>query len=135
MPRRHELHLQDADPVSVDAMGRAIRDAVAHLEAALGDVAYNIGFHTAPHEHSGQYHWHVHLLAEPRDAAGFERGTGVMINVTPPERGGGDAAATPAAPQRDTRSVSAPTTKPRPPRCGGSSSRSSRTSTGWPTPS
>ena len=34
-------------------MGRAIRDAVAHLESAIGDVAYNLGFHTAPHEHSG----------------------------------------------------------------------------------
>ena len=39
MPRRHELHIQDADPVSIESMGRAIRDAVAHLEAALGDVA------------------------------------------------------------------------------------------------
>ena len=86
MPRRHELHLQHADPASVDAMGRAIRDAVAHLEAAIGDVAFNIGFHTAPHEHSGEYHWHVHLWPNLVTQAGFERGTGVMINVTTPER-------------------------------------------------
>ena len=86
MPRRHEPHLQDADPRSLEAMGRAIRDAVAHVIAAIGDVAYNIGFHTAPHEHSGQYHWHVHLWPNVVTAAGFERGTGVMINVTPPER-------------------------------------------------
>ena len=31
MPRRHEAHLQDADDGSLDAMGRAIRDAVRHL--------------------------------------------------------------------------------------------------------
>ena len=67
-------------------MGRAIRDAVAHLESAIGDVAYNLGFHTAPHEHSGQYHWHVHLWPNLVTQAGFERGTGVMINVMPPER-------------------------------------------------
>jgi len=85
MPRRHELHIQDADPISIESMGRAIRDAVAHLETALGDVAFNLGFHTAPHEHSGQYHWHVHLWPNLVTAAGFERGTGVMINVTPPE--------------------------------------------------
>ena len=85
MPRRHELHLQDADPASLAGMGRAIRDAVAHLEAALGDVAYNIGFHTAPHEHAGQYHWHVHLWPNLVTQAGFERGTGVLINVMPPE--------------------------------------------------
>jgi len=85
MPRRHEAHLQDADPVSLDAMGRGIRDAVKHLNAAFGDLAYNIGFHTAPHEHSGQYHWHVHLWPNLVTSAGFERGTGVMINVMPPE--------------------------------------------------
>lgn len=86
MPRRHELHLQHADPQSLEAMGRAIRDAVAHLEAAIGDVAYNLGFHTAPHEHSGAYHWHVHLWPNLVTQAGFERGTGVMINVVEPER-------------------------------------------------
>jgi UDPglucose--hexose-1-phosphate uridylyltransferase len=86
MPRRHELHLQDADQQSLAAVGRAIRDAVAHLNAALGDVAYNLGFHTAPHEHSGQYHWHVHLWPNLVTQAGFERGTGVMINVVPPEK-------------------------------------------------
>jgi UDPglucose--hexose-1-phosphate uridylyltransferase len=86
MPRRHEMHLQDADDASLAAMGRAIRDAAAHLEIAIGDVAYNLGFHTAPHEHAGQYHWHVHLWPNLTTQAGFERGTGVMINVMPPER-------------------------------------------------
>jgi len=85
MPRHHEAHLQDVDQVNLDAMGRGIRDAVLHLHSALGDVAYNLGFHTAPHEHSGQYHWHVHLWPNLVTAAGFERGTGVMINVMPPE--------------------------------------------------
>ncbi|MET0143809.1 MAG: galactose-1-phosphate uridylyltransferase [Ilumatobacteraceae bacterium] len=85
MPRRHELHLQDAEDESAEAMGLAIRDAVKHLNAALGDVAYNLGLHTAPHEHSGQYHWHVHLWPNLVTSAGFERGTGVMINVTSPE--------------------------------------------------
>jgi UDPglucose--hexose-1-phosphate uridylyltransferase len=85
MPRTHEAHLQDADPASLDAMGRGIRDAVLHLNSAVPDVAYNLGLHTAPHEHAGQYHWHVHLWPNLVTAAGFERGTGVMINVMPPE--------------------------------------------------
>ena len=89
MPRRHEAHLQDADPTSLTAIGRGIRDAVKHLNAALGDLSYNLGFHTAPHEHSGQFHWHVHLWPNLVTAAGFERGTGVMINVMPPERAAG----------------------------------------------
>jgi UDPglucose--hexose-1-phosphate uridylyltransferase len=85
MPREHGAHLQDAGHATLSAIGRGIRDAVKHLNAALGDIAYNVGFHTAPHEHGGQYHWHVHLWPTLVTAAGFERGTGVMINVMPPE--------------------------------------------------
>ncbi len=67
------------------AMGRAIRDAVGQLESLIGDVAFNLGVHSAPHEHAGEYHWHVHLWPNLVTQAGFERGTGVMINVVPPE--------------------------------------------------
>jgi len=42
-------------------------------------------FHTAPHQHTGQFHWHVHLFPKLVTTAGFERGTGVMINIVPPE--------------------------------------------------
>lgn len=85
MPRHHEAHLQAADDRSLDAMGRAIRDAVGQLESAIGDVAFNLGIHSAPHEHGGEYHWHVHLWPNLVTQAGFERGTGVMINVVSPE--------------------------------------------------
>ena len=139
IPRRHEPHLQDADAASLAAMGRAIRDAVAHLESALGDVAYNLGFHTAPHEHSGQFHWHVHLWPKLVTQAGFERGTGVMINVMPPELAAETlrAVARPPDERRAAwpRSRSAPTSTPRPSDVWrGRSNRSSATSTGWPTP-
>jgi UDPglucose--hexose-1-phosphate uridylyltransferase len=86
VPRRHELHLQDSDDRTLEAMGTALRDATSLLNRALGDVAYNVGFHTAPHQHAGEYHWHVHIWPNLVTQAGFERGTGVMINIVPPER-------------------------------------------------
>jgi UDPglucose--hexose-1-phosphate uridylyltransferase len=86
VPLRHEQHLQDADDDSLDAMGRALRDATAFLNEALGDIAYNVGFHTAPHQHGGEFHWHIHLWPNLHTIAGFERGTGVLINVVPPEQ-------------------------------------------------
>jgi UDPglucose--hexose-1-phosphate uridylyltransferase len=42
-------------------------------------------FHTAPHHYTGEYHWHVHLWPKLTTTAGFERGTGVLINIMPPE--------------------------------------------------
>jgi len=86
VPRRHDLHLTDADDESLKAVGRALRDATAFLNRALGDVAYNVGFHTAPHAHEGEYHWHVHIWPNLVTQAGFERGTGVLINIVPPEQ-------------------------------------------------
>lgn len=90
IPREHEAHLQNATADSAAAMGRALRDAVRTLNAALGDVAFNVGFHTAPHEHTGQYHWHIHVWPTLTTEAGFERGTGVMINIVPPEAAAGN---------------------------------------------
>ena len=85
VPRRHELHLQDADDASLEAVGRALRDATGFLNRAVGDVSYNVGFHTAPHQHEGEYHWHAHVWPNLVTQAGFERGTGVLINIMPPE--------------------------------------------------
>jgi UDPglucose--hexose-1-phosphate uridylyltransferase len=86
VPRHHEGHLQDAPDDSLAAVGIALRDALGHLNAALGDVAFNLGFHTAPHQHTGQYHWHAHVWPNLVTQAGFERGTGVMLNIVPPEQ-------------------------------------------------
>ena len=86
VPRQHELHLQDAADASLDAVGRALRDSTAFLNRALGDVSYNVGFHTAPHQHTGEYHWHAHVWPNLVTQAGFERGTGVLINIMPPEQ-------------------------------------------------
>ena len=135
MPRRHELHLQDADARQPRGDGpRRSATPSRHLNAALGDVAYNLGFHTAPHEHAGEYHWHVHLWPNLVTPAGFERGTGVMINVMPPETGRRDAARRPHPGVTRIR-VSADYDAP-PGRASGTCHRADRdaTSTGWPTP-
>ncbi len=89
IPRRHDIHLPDSPDEALDGVGRAVRDSVHHLDEVLGDVSYNLVVHTAPHHHEGQYHWHVHLWPKLVTTAGFEQGTGVLINIVPPE----DAAA------------------------------------------
>ena len=56
------------------------------LRRAVGDVAYNVVFHTAPHHHRDEhYHWHVHVVPRLTSVAGFEQGTGVLINIVAPE--------------------------------------------------
>ena len=85
IPRHHDLHLTDSDDTTLSAVGLAIRDAIGHLREAVGDVSYNVVFRTAPHQYSGAFHWHVNILPKLHTTAGFERGTGVLINIVPPE--------------------------------------------------
>lgn len=85
MPRSHCQHITDCSDDQATGVGLAIRDAMRHIVATIGDVAFNLVFHTAPAHHSGQFHWHVHLFPKLTTAAGFERGTGVMINIVAPE--------------------------------------------------
>jgi UDPglucose--hexose-1-phosphate uridylyltransferase len=85
IPRTHEAHLQESAPADLAAMGRALRDVLGRARALLGDVSYNLVFHTAPHLHGGPFHWHAHIWPKLVSVAGFERGTGVLINIVPPE--------------------------------------------------
>jgi len=85
LPRPHDVHMIDAEPQDVVAVGRALRTALRKLRTTLGDTAYNLVIHTAPHRHTGPFHWHVHLLPRVTSLPGFEQGTGVMINILAPE--------------------------------------------------
>jgi UDPglucose--hexose-1-phosphate uridylyltransferase len=86
LPRTHRTHLADASDAEITAVGLALRTALQRLRAALGEVSYNLVFHTAPHRHGGPYHWHVHVAPRLTSIPGFEQGTGVAINVVPPEQ-------------------------------------------------
>jgi UDPglucose--hexose-1-phosphate uridylyltransferase len=85
MPKDHQQHLTDSSDDALTGVGLAVRDALKHLVATLGDIAFNLVFHTAPSHHEGTYHWHAHLFPKLTTTAGFERGTGVMINIIAPE--------------------------------------------------
>lgn len=97
VPRQHQVHIQDEEPATLAAIGRNLRDAIRILNARLGDVAFNLVVHTAPHQHNGPYHWHIHIWPKLVTVAGFERGTGVMINIVPPEDAARDLRATASA--------------------------------------
>jgi len=90
LPKAHEGHITDAKPGDLVAVGRALRDCLDKLRTRVDDLAYNLVFHTLPHHHDDEFHWHVHVLPRVASVVGFEQGTGVLINIVAPE----DAAAT-----------------------------------------
>jgi UDPglucose--hexose-1-phosphate uridylyltransferase len=66
-------------------VGCVLRDGLARLRDRVGDLPYNLVFHTLPHHHDNEFHWHVHLLPRVSSVVGFEQGTGVLINIVGPE--------------------------------------------------
>jgi len=85
VPRVHDAYLHHARPADTASVGRAVRVALVAMRERLGDVPYNVIFHSAPYRSRSEYHWHVHLLPKLTTRAGFEMGTGVLINVVGPE--------------------------------------------------
>ena len=75
-------------------MGRALRTCLGQLRDKVGDVAYNMVFHSAPYRVNEPFHWHVHVLPKATTRAGFEMGTGVAINIVAPEYAAEDLRAT-----------------------------------------
>ncbi len=86
IPRAHGPHLHRSSPADLAGVGHAVRKAVGQLRQRLGDVAYNLVFHSAPYRPSGTFHWHAHIWPKITTLAGFELGTGVFINIVPPEQ-------------------------------------------------
>ncbi|HUC38434.1 MAG TPA: HIT domain-containing protein [Acidimicrobiales bacterium] len=86
IPRTHGPHLHRATPADLVAVGRALRTVLGQLRYRLGDIAYNLVFHSAPYRASEPYHWHAHIWPKLTTQAGFELGTGVLINIVAPEQ-------------------------------------------------
>jgi UDPglucose--hexose-1-phosphate uridylyltransferase len=90
IPRSHESHLYAAQDEDLAAVGASVQLALASLRERLGDVAYNVMFHSAPYRTSADFHWHVHVVPKISTRGGFEMGSGVLINVVEPERAADD---------------------------------------------
>jgi UDPglucose--hexose-1-phosphate uridylyltransferase len=86
IPRRAEPRFE-AEGGTGTAM---IRTALVALARALGGPPQlNLWVRTAPRG-TEEFGWHVDLLPRLTMRAGFEMGTGIDINVYPPERAAAD---------------------------------------------
>ena len=85
IPRVHGSHLHGAETEDLTAVGVGLQKGLRALRDVLGDNAYNVVFHSAPYRATGAFHWHAHVYPKVTTRAGFELGTGVLINVVAPE--------------------------------------------------
>ena len=86
VPRHHTPHLYRSGTEDLVAVGLALKSSLGQLREVVGDVAYNLVFHSAPYRVNDPFHWHVHVWPKATTRAGFEMGTGVAINIVNPEQ-------------------------------------------------
>jgi len=84
-PRKHQCCLLDLSQVEVEALARTIRVSLGGLRTMLSDPPYNFGFHQITGGASDCFHWHLEVYPRLSVWAGFEKSTGMFINVVSPE--------------------------------------------------
>jgi len=87
LPKAHDPFFEDAQKHEYVNLSKILRNLVLRMEKVLSNPPYNLIIHSTPlRETDGRYyHWHIELMPKLTHVAGFEWGSGVYINPTPPE--------------------------------------------------
>lgn len=87
LPKKHNSHFEELSPQEVNNLSSVIRLTLAKLYKGLNDPAYNYYIHTSPCKSLSRpdYHWHIEIFPKLNIQAGFEMGSGIMINIARPE--------------------------------------------------
>lgn len=87
LPKTHQssfLEMSESDHLT---LARCFKDILTRLKLALNDPPFNFMLHTRPisKESHEYYHWHFEIIPKLTKVAGFEWGSGMYVNPTPPE--------------------------------------------------
>jgi len=84
-PKEHQCCLLDLSQTQVRSLAEALRVSLGGLNSILNDPPYNFGFHQICAEAREHFHWHLEVYPRLSIWAGFEKSTGMFINVVSPE--------------------------------------------------
>lgn len=87
LPKRHAHRFDETEPVEIHELAAVFQEILRRLDRALAQPDYRYVLHTAPlgEECEDFYHWHLELLPRVADGYGFDWGSGMFVNATPPE--------------------------------------------------
>ena len=81
--RGRACRFDEATDDEIAAVATTTREGLRRLAAVVGDVPYNLVVHSAPP--GTAFHWWIEVQTRVAVVAGFEMGTGIFVNVTPPD--------------------------------------------------
>jgi UDPglucose--hexose-1-phosphate uridylyltransferase len=83
--RSTRARFDEATDAEIEVVARSAHDVLGRLDTLLGDPPYNLLIQTAPPSARPGFHWYVRITPRVSVIAGFERSTGLFVNVVPPE--------------------------------------------------
>lgn len=87
IPKEHQAGFDLINDSQLENMSLIVQEVTRRINGSLNGPPYNMVLHSAPvgNSHAAHYHWHLEILPRLTIVAGFEWGTGIIINPTPPE--------------------------------------------------
>jgi len=97
LPRKHHSRFEEMSDEESLQLAKMLKDTLMRIKKTLNDPPYNYVLHTSPNPIpragkpdywgtvSYDYHWHIEIIPRLTKVAGFEWGSGLYINPTPPE--------------------------------------------------
>jgi UDPglucose--hexose-1-phosphate uridylyltransferase len=87
MPKLHKSSFGNISEDEIKDLSHVLKEVLLKLHMGLGNPDYNFVIHTSPvdDEHKSYYLWHIQIIPRLTQAAGFELGSGIYINIALPE--------------------------------------------------
>ncbi len=95
LPKKHNADFGKTALEDIPDFALILKECLGRIRGLLNDPPFNFVLHTAPFRHKKKpgywktidedYHWYIQIMPRLTHDAGFEWGTGIYINPTPPE--------------------------------------------------
>ncbi len=86
VPRSHAGNFSQLSDTHLDDLAGMLSATLDRLHRGLNDPPYNLMLHSAPTDGAHpEFHWHIEIWPKLSLPAGFEWGTGIMVNTALPE--------------------------------------------------
>jgi len=86
LPKVHAPAFESLADTEADELATVVQGLLARVHRAFHGPDFNLIVKSAPFGHAGPYHWRIEVLPRTTSTAGWEWGTGLLINTVFPER-------------------------------------------------
>ena len=87
LPKKHNTVFSKISQKEINDLSLILRSTLGGVSKHIKDLSYNLVFHLSPEKkNSRQIHWHIEVYPLTNSWSGLERGFGIFLNDSSPEK-------------------------------------------------